>query len=238
MSNTLEGHTLHQYDGELNHVHKLLIEMATLALDQVKQALYSFNEQNFEVASQVIDREHDVDELEKKIDEELIEVTARQAPVARDLRVVMAISKSVTDIERIGDEAAKIAHFTKEIFDNESADPSVHMLRDIIVMGDIAIERMSDAVEAMGTFSIEKAEAVLNSHSNLETEFKSSLRRLSTFILEDSRNVGHVLSIILILKALERIGEHAFNIAESVIFIVRGQDVRHSGRKDFISLKE
>jgi phosphate transport system protein len=227
MSAKLEGHTLHSFDADLNNIHMMIVEMAGLVLDQTREALFSFNEQDFEIVNLVIEREHQVDAYEKKIDEEIVVVTARRSPVAKDLRTILSLSKSVTDFERIGDEAAKIAHITKEIFDNERADPSVHLMRDVTTMGDIALDMLQTAVSALDTIELEKAEALVENHFELDIEFQSSLRRLTTFILEDSRNVGHTISIVLILKALERIGEHARNIAENIVFLVKGTDVRH-----------
>ena len=231
MATNLEGHTLHSYDGDLNHIHMLIVEMATLVLDQTKQALFSFNEQDFTIANMVIEREHEVDSYEKKIDDAIITTTARRSPVAKDLRVIMSLCKTVTDLERIGDEAAKISHITKEIFDNERADPSVHLLRDVTTMGSMAFDILQEAVLMLDKIDLEKAIQLVENHTELDIEFQSSLRRLSTFILEDSRNVGHTVSIVLILKALERIGDHARNIAEYIVFLVKGTDVRHEKSK-------
>ena len=203
------------------------IELASLVLNQAKDAWYSFDEQDFDVANLVIEREHEVDEYEKKIDEELITITARRSPVAKDLRVVMSLSKTVTDLERIGDESAKIAHLTKEIFDNERADPSVHLLRDVASMGELALDTLHDAISALDRLDLTEAKHIAENNSELDIEFQSGLRRLTTFIMEDSRNVGHTITIVLILKALERIGDHARNIAEYIVYLESGTDIRH-----------
>jgi len=228
MTTKLEGHTLHSYDSELNHIHMIVAEMAGLTLDQTRRALHAFNEQDFDVANFVIEREHEVDDYELKIDEEVITVTARRSPVAKDLRVIMSFCKSVTDLERIGDEAAKIAHITKEIYDNDRSDPSVHMLRDVSTMGNLVIELLENTIYALDAIDLESAKSIINKHTVLDSEFQSSLRRLSTFIMEDSRNVGHIISIVLVIKALERIGDHSKNLAEYIIFLVEGMDVRHT----------
>lgn len=228
MTTNLEGHTLHSYDEELKHIHKLVVEMAELVLEQTRQTLHGFSEQDFNIANAVIEKEHDVDSYEVKVDEEIIATTARRSPVAKDLRIIMSLCKSVTDLERIGDEAAKISHLTKEIFDNERADPSIHLLRDISVMGNMSVNILQEAVIALKELNLEKATQIFKIHSELDKEFQSSVRRLSTFILEDSRNVGHAVSIVLIIKALERIGDHAKNIAEYIIYLVKGMDVRHT----------
>jgi len=231
MSMNLEGHTLHSYDGELNHIHSRVVEMAKLVLDQTQQVIKAFDEQDFEKVNLVIEREHNVDLDEVSIDEEIVDITARRSPVAKDLRVIMSLCKSVTDLERIGDEAAKIAHLTKEIFDNDRADPSVYLLRDVLTMGDLAVSALEDAVTVLSDIDSVKAESLLKDHAALDIEFQSSLRRLTTFILEDARNVGHTISIVLIIKALERIGDHARNLGEYIIYLVEGMDVRHKVKK-------
>ena len=228
MSATLEGHTLQSYDSELNHVHVKIVEMARLALGQCSNAVQAFEDQDFELANRIIEREHEVDLYELEIDNEIIAVIAKRSPVARDLRVIMSLCKSVTDLERIGDEAAKIAHLTKEIFDNDRADPSIHLLRDVTRMGGLALHILNDAVEALDALDLEKAKTAIKKHIELDIEFQSSLRRLTTFILEDARNVGYSISIVLITKALERVGDHARNIAEYIVFLVDGKDIRHS----------
>lgn len=228
MTAKLEGHTLHRYDSELNHLHMMVVEMAGLTLDQTRRTLYAFNEQDFDVANRVIEREHEVDNYELKVDEEVIAVTARRSPVAKDLRVIMSLCKSVTDLERIGDEAAKIAHITKEIYDNDTSDPSIYMLRDVSTMGTLVTDLLEKSINALDAIDLESARSIINKHIVLDAEFQSSLRRLSTFIMEDSRNVGHIISIVLVIKALERIGDHAKNLAEYIIFLVEGMDVRHT----------
>jgi len=227
MSKALEGHTVQRYDGELNHLHMQVVKMASLALDQTKRALYAFHNKDITTANLVIEREQQVDGLELAVDEEVIATIARRAPVARDLRVIMSFSKAVTDLERIGDESAKISHLSKAIFDNEGSDPSTHILRDVTSMGAIVLSMLQEAIEIFDQLDVTRAEILAKNHNGLDIEFQSSLRRLTTFVLEDARNVGHTISIVLILKALERIGEHARNLAEYVIYLVNGVDIRH-----------
>jgi phosphate transport system protein len=227
MSQPLEGHTVHRYDGELNTLHLTMVKMAGLVLDQSRLAVQALRSKDLPLAYEVIEREQDVDALELEIDQEILSLIARRGPVAGDLRVLMSFSKAVTDLERIGDEAARIAHLTVSIYDNERSDPSSTLLRDISSMGTLAISTLEKSIEVFDTLDANGAEALANADDELDEEFQSGLRRLATFILEDARNLGHAIHITVILKALERIGDHATNLAEHVVFLLRGKDIRH-----------
>jgi len=227
MTQTLEGHTVRRYDGELNAIHMRVLEMGGLVQEQVRQALQALLNKDVKAAEAVLDREHSVDKLELKADDDVMTVIARRGPVARDLRVVIAFLKAITDLERIGDEAARIGYLTTEIYGNGRADPATSLLRDIQTMGNFAKGMLKDALEAFDNLDSALAEKIVTDQRDLDAEFQSSLRRLTTFVLEDARNVGHTIQVVLVIKALERIGEHARNLAEYVIYLVRGDDVRH-----------
>ncbi|MGD8567994.1 MAG: phosphate signaling complex protein PhoU [Gammaproteobacteria bacterium] len=227
MIQPMEGHTVHRFDGELNNLHMMILEMGGLVLDQVQQGITAVTDKNMAAARLVIDREPNVDALEVKIDEENIIVIAKRCPVGKDLRITTMVSKAVTDLERIGDEAARIANQAIQMYDNDSNDPGTHLLRDIKTMGKLSSQMLHDALEIFDTFDVERAQKLAAGNVELDEEFQSSLRRLATFVLEDARNVGHTINITLIIKALERVGEHARNLAEYVIYFVKGEDVRH-----------
>lgn len=227
MTKALEGHTLQRYDGELNNLHMRVLEMGSLVLNQFRQALQALREQDPVVAQQVLEREHDVDRLELESDEDVITVIAKRGPVAGDLRVIMAISKAITDLERIGDEAARIAGLITLIYDKERNLPSPQLLRDVVTMGGLALEMLQEALESFDTLDADRAQALACRQNELDVEFQSSLRRLATFLLEDARNVGHAIHTVLMIKAIERIGDHARNLSEYVIYMVSGQDIRH-----------
>ena len=224
---TMEGHTVHRFDGELNNLHMLILEMGGLVLDQVRHSIKAITEKDIEAARLVIQREPDVDALEVKIDEENIIVIAKRCPVAKDLRITTTVSKAVTDLERIGDEAARIANHVIQMYGNDTSDPSSHLLRDIRTMGKLSLRMLQDALDIFDNFDINRARELAGGNVELDEEFQSSLRRLATFVLEDARNVGHTINVTLIIKALERVGEHARNMAEYVIYLVKGEDVRH-----------
>lgn len=227
MVQSLEGHTVQRFDGELNNLHMLILEMGGLVLDQVKQSIRAVTEKNLDVARLVLQREPDVDALEVRVDEENVIVIAKRCPVAKDLRITTMVSKAVTDLERIGDEAARIAKHTMQMYDNDTSDPSSHLLRDIRTMGKLSTGMLQDALDIFDTFDVNSARELAGGSQELDEEFQSSLRRLATFVLEDARNVGHTINVTLIIKALERVGEHARNMAEYMIYLVKGEDVRH-----------
>jgi phosphate transport system protein len=177
--------------------------------------------------------------MELKIDDDVVTVIATRGPVAGDLRVIMSISKAIIDLERTADEAARIANLAKAMYESERSQPSTHLMRDVTTMGQLAFEMLQESVESFDTLDAERARALVCSENVLDLEFQSSLRRLATFLLEDARNVGHAIQIVLLTKSIERIGDHARSIAEYVIYMVHGEDVRHhhagfceTGKKD------
>lgn len=223
----LEGHTVKRFDGELGSLQLRVLEMGGLVLSQVDWALRAIDDGDLELARNIVSRENDVDDLEVSIDEEIVTVIARRSPVARDLRALVSFSKATTDLERAGDEAIKLASLVLQIFDSSSADPSAQLLRDVHIMGRLARELLQQSLNALDRLDGDLAEKIALRRSDLDEEFQSSVRRLVTFIMEDSRNVGHSIRVMLLIKSLERIGDHARNIAEYVIYMVRGQDIRH-----------
>lgn len=227
MSSQLEGHTVQRYDGELNNLHLRVVKMGGLAVDQLKLALRALQEKDLQAAETVIQREHEIDEMEIATDDEIITVIAKRSPVARDLRVVMSISKAITDLERVGDEAARVAHLAHDIYGSERSVPSQQLLRDVATMGRVALDMLEEAVHSFDRLDLERARRIAANHGELDQEFQSCLRRLATFLLEDARNVGHTIQAVLAVKALERIGDHARNIAEYVVYLVSGEDIRH-----------
>jgi phosphate transport system protein len=222
-----EGHIFKRYDGELNHLHLLVLEMGSLVIKQVGDALTAFKNRDAILARQVVERDREVDILEVNADEEIVQLLARRCPVSSDLRLVIAVSKSVSDLERIGDEAVRIAGLVIQLFGEEGSDPNVKMLRDVNRMGEMALTSLRQAIEVFDIWDEAKALHVVTNYREMDEEFQSDLRHLLTYVLEDTRNIGYAISVVLVIKALERIGHHAQNLAEYVIFQVRGEDIRH-----------
>ena len=229
MQQPLEGHTHRRFDGELAHIHMRVLEMGTLVRNQVQQALEALKNKDLRLAHNVEDRDIQVNDLEVSADDEIVAVIARRAPVARDLRAVIALSKAVTDMERVGDEAARVAGMVLSIYDNDGPDPSSHLLRDVYRIGRLALGMLDESLEALDELDAARAQAIVDANGEMDDEFSSALRRLTTFIMEDHRNVGHAIDVVLITRSLARMGGHAKNIAEYVVYLMEGRDVRHHG---------
>lgn len=229
MGISTEGHTVRRYDGELNHLHYLVLELGSLVLSQVRDAVEALSRRDVALAQTVLDRENAVDLGEVNADAEIVQLIARRCPVGGDLRLVFAVAKSITDLERIGDEAVKVATLGLHLFGAETggADPNRLLLRDIASMAALALKHLECGLQMIDSWDEEKALALIRAHQSLDEEFQAGLRRLMTFVMEDARNIGFAVNIVLIIKALERIGDHARNLAEYVVYQVRGEDIRH-----------
>lgn len=230
MTKTLEGHADQRFDGELHALHLNVLEMGSLALDQSRVALQALMGLNKDLAKKVLDREPTVDSMEDRIDNSIVDLMTKRGPVSRDLRITIAFSKIVVDLERIGDEAAKIALIVESLSDENQPKPAKNQMRDISNMGKLALGMLDTAMKSLSELDAELAETLLNTDQDLDMEFQSSLRHLTTFVLEDARNLGHTINITLMLKSLERLGAHAGNIAEYVIYLVYGINVRDERR--------
>jgi phosphate transport system regulatory protein PhoU len=230
MTKTLEGHADQRFDGELHALHLNVLEMGSLALDQSRVALQALMGLNKDLAKKVLDREPTVDSMEDRIDNSIVDLMTKRGPVSRDLRITIAFSKIVVDLERIGDEAAKIALIVESLSDENQPKPAKNQMRDISNMGKLALGMLDTAMRSLSELDAELAETLLNTDQDLDMEFQSSLRHLTTFVLEDARNLGHTINITLMLKSLERLGAHAGNIAEYVIYLVYGINVRDERR--------
>ena len=227
MAPNLEGHTVRRYDGELNHLHLRVIELGGLALHQTRSALTALQSRDVHLARKVIHREWEVDQLDVTIDDEIISIIARRAPVARDLRIILAFAKTVNELERVGDEANKVARLGLLLFDGVRAEPGDTLMWDVQAMGRRALELLEQAMDALDRLDLAMAQDVAGARRELDAEFQAGLRRLTTYVMEDARNVGQVITLTQIIKALERIGDCARHVGEHVVYLVSGEDVRH-----------
>ncbi len=225
----ITGHTVHRYDEELLAIHGSLLRMGSDVIAQVKHALAALADRDLDTARAVIARDKNIDALEKEIDEELIKIIARRAPVARDLRLLMAVSKAVTDLERMGDKAVKIAGQCLRFYENGvGMDLNGSLMAELDVFGKIALGVLEEVIGAFAEFSLTRAEGVLRNITTTEMEFQSGLRRLINLVLEDGRNLSASLGVVFIIKCLDRIVDHSENIAEHLVFLIRGEDIRHT----------
>lgn len=227
-----DKHSSKSYDSDLQQCIELFLKMGNMAAEQVTSATHALIDSDSELAKKVIETDKEINQMEIKVDELVILLVAKRQPTAIDLRLVMALSKGVVDIERVGDEASKIARMACRL-NKEGASPRgysevQHLSNQVRLM-------LLDALDAFSNLNAEQALAVLQSDDTVNEEYQSATRSLMTYIMEDSRHVSKVINILWVLRALERIGDHARNIAELVIYCSSGKDVRHT---DFYTIEQ
>jgi phosphate transport system protein len=220
-------HISKQYDQDLEAIRTRMMQMGGLVESQIRAAVEGFMQGDLQRIEQVIAADAKVNDLEVAIDDDLRHVIVRRQPAATDLRLIMAVSKTVTDLERIGDEAAKIARMAKEIH-TAAAKMSRPRLSSVSHVSDVSCGMLRRALDAFARLDAAAAARVIAEDAVIDTEFRAILRQLVTFMMEDPRTISTALNIVWVAKAFERIGDHAKNIAEQVIYIVKGTDVRHT----------
>ena len=221
---SLTQHISGQYNTDLESVRSHLLTMGGLVEKQVNDAVTALIEGNANLAAEVRKIDQDINQMEVSIDEECIRILARRQPSASDLRLIIGISKSVIDLERIGDEATKIAKRAIELTEDAGFSRGYDEIRHI---GEQVRKMVQESLDAFARFDVELAASVSQYDKTIDREYKSALRELITYMMEDPRSISRVLSVIWVLRSLERIGDHARNIAELVIYMVQGTDVRH-----------
>jgi phosphate transport system protein len=224
-----EGHTLRTYDQELSELRLRAHAMGALVGEQVKTAVRALLEGDREAAELVLVREERINEYQTEIEAESFRVLAQRTPVANDLRMVIAVSRAVTDLERAGDEAKKIARYALASAGRSGAGPYRIMRRPLRHMAALASDSMRVAVDALERGDAAVTHDVARLDREIDQEFESALRQLMTYAMERTRLLRSVFDTVFALKSLERIGDHAKNVAEHVVFLVSGTDVRHAG---------
>jgi phosphate transport system protein len=217
-------HTNKQFDEDLEAIRSRMLMMGGLVESQIRAAIGGYLDGDADRAQKVIADDAKVNELELAIDNDLGHIIVRRQPAASDLRLILAAIKIVTDLERIGDEATKVARMAAE---KAHAPPQGQRLAAINHLSDIAIGMLRRALDAFARLDAAAAAKVCAEDAAIDDEFRSILRQLITFMMEDPRTIGSALQVVWVAKAFERIGDHAKNIAEYVIYIVKGRDVRH-----------
>ena len=226
----MDKHISSQFDAELAHVSSRVLELGGLVETQIRHAVFSLSQFNSEVADQVISTETQVNAMEVEIDRDLSSIIARRQPTARDLRLLIAISKITANLERAGDESEKIARMVKSIINSGSARalPS----SELRIASDLASGLLRKALDAFARLDVTEAVSILKEDDLIDAEFDGFVRKLVTYMMEDPRTISASLDLLFIAKAIERIGDHSKNIAEFVIYVVKGADVRHIALAD------
>jgi phosphate transport system protein len=218
-------HINKQFDQDLEAIRSRMMQMGGLVEAQIRAAISAYLDGDKERIEQVIAGDAKVNELEIAIDNDLGQIIVRRQPAASDLRLILAASKTVTDLERIGDEATKIARMARDIHANGRTAGT--RLATIGHISDIVIGMLRKSLDAFARLDAASAARVIGEDAAIDEEFRAILRQLITFMMEDPRTISTSLNIVWVAKAYERIGDHAKNIAENVIYIVKGRDVRH-----------
>ncbi len=228
-----EKHLSTQFDSELNNISARVMELGGLVESQIQQAMYALSHFNLEAADQVFAVEQRVNAMEVEIDRDLSSIIARRQPTARDLRLLIAISKTTANLERVGDEACKIARMLKSIVNSGTARslPS----SELRVAAELASGLLRKALDAFARLDTAVAVAILKEDDLIDDEFDGFVRKLITYMMEDPRTISASLDLLFLAKAIERIGDHAKNIAEFIIYIVKGADVRHASMEEIES---
>ncbi len=224
-----DKHLSAKFDVELNDVSARVMELGGLVESQIHTAVYALAQFSASAAQQVLDVEQRVNAMEVEIDRELASIIARRQPTARDLRLLMAISKTTANLERAGDEAEKIARMVTSII--QSGASRTLPASELRVAADLASGLLRKALDAFSRLDVSMALSIMKDDDQIDAEFDGFVRKLVTYMMEDPRAISPSLDLLFIAKAIERIGDHAKNIAEFIVYVVKGADIRHTSRE-------
>jgi len=224
-SNSTSQHISHKFDEEMEDLRNQVLKMGGLVEQQISGAIDALQDTNARGAEKIILNDHKVNALEVKIDEACTQVLARRQPAASDLRMVIAVIKTITDLERIGDEAEKIAKMALNFAEDDAGFNSRYA--GIKHLSDQVKRMVHDVLDAYARLDVDAALKVVRDDDDTDKEYQDLIRMLITYMMEDPRTISEVLDVIWAARALERIGDHAKNIGEYVIYLVKGKDIRH-----------
>ena len=225
-----DKHLSTQFDADLSGISARVLEMGGLVEAQVVQAVHALTTFNSDIAAEVLRTEERVNQMEVAIDRDLSAIIARRQPTARDLRLLIAVSKAIANLERVGDEAARIARTTQRLI---SAGVSTRLpVADLGFEAELAIAQLRKALDAFARLDTARALEVLKQDHQIDQEFDGLLRKLITYMMEDPRTISSSIDLVFVAKAIERVGDHAKNLAEAIIYVVKGTDVRHTSMID------
>ncbi|AUL47648.1 phosphate transport system regulatory protein PhoU [Bordetella trematum] len=223
-------HTNKQFDADLGAVRSQFLQMGGIVEAMIQEAIEALASGDMTLVEKVREREKEVNRHEVEIDERIGLILARHQPTAIDLRTMLAVSKMLTDMERSGDEAEKVATAVRRMYENSHQQhiPLIELRHMAVSVGNM----LHQALDAFARLDPILAAQVVRSDKEVDKEWKAALRNLITYMMEDPRTISRAIDMIFIARALERIGDHAKNMAERVIYMVKGADVRHTGVKN------
>jgi phosphate transport system protein len=230
-----DKHLSTQFDAELSGVSTRVLEMGGLVESQVSRSISALVNMEADLAGQVLRDEERVNRMEIEIDRDLSGIIARRQPTARDLRLLIAISKIIANLERVGDEAARIARVVQRLA--AVGMPGRRLpVGDLQFECDLAVAQLRKSLDAFARLDTRMALEVLKHDDQIDQEFEGMMRKLITYMMEDPRTISSSIDLVFVAKAVERVGDHAKNLAEAVIYIVKGADVRHTPMVDIESV--
>jgi phosphate transport system protein len=223
-------HTSKQYDAELEAVRAKVLEMGGLVEQQIVNALEALLKADLKLAKDVMQSDARVNALEVQVDEDCSHIIARRQPAAGDLRMIMMMVKTITDLERIGDEATKIARTAQRIYEEDRMFKP--RFTEIKTMVKLVREMLRTSLDSFARLDVSQTLEVARQDEQVDEQFRAAMRQLITFMLEDPRTISMSLEVLFVAKAVERIGDHAKNISEYVVYMVKGKDIRHTSIED------
>jgi phosphate transport system protein len=220
----LSHHILSRFNADLERVRTNVLQMGGLVEEQLANAVQALVLGDSAAAERVVRNDHRVNAMEVAIDEDCNRILATRAPAAGDLRLIVAVIKTITDLERIGDEAEKIGYIGSRL---ATMERPADRYREIKHLGRVVEEIVHDALDAFARLDADAAVAVAKRDRLVDEEYEAIQRQCITFMMEDPRSIRRAIDVLWVARAIERIGDHAKNICEYVIYMVHGKDVRH-----------
>jgi len=229
----LGGHISKRFDNELEDIRHQVLAMGGLVETQVSNGLRGLFESDSEIAQRVVQDDDKVDRMEVNIDDQCLKILARRQPAASDLRLVVAIIKTINDLERIGDQAEKLGRNQLELIDDDAG--SSHCMK-LEHLGELVSKMLNKALDSFARMDVDEALKTIGLDEKINDEYDGMMRQLITHMMEDPRTIRNALRVSWCARALERIGDHSKNICEHVVFLVQGKDVRHIGLKEQVEM--
>ena len=228
MEHNINKHISGRFNQELENVRNHVLSMGGLVEQQLSSALDAVSRNDAELAQKVRQNDYKVNAMEVSIDEECTRIIARRQPAASDLRLVIAIAKTIADLERIGDEAKRIAKVALDSFTKDQQD----LLVNIENMGRQVLKMLHDVLDAFARMDVQRAFEVHKEDAKVDREYEAITRQIMTYMMEDPRSIPKIMDLVWSVRSLERIGDRCQNIAEYIIYFVNGKDIRHTSQED------
>ena len=227
-------HISSQFDSELNAISTRVMEMGGVVELQLRTAIAALSDMDVEAADNVIELETEVNNFELELDHDISSIIGRRQPTARDLRLLMAMARTTGNLERAGDEVTKMARMVHSII--KSGEARSLPTSELRSASEMAVNLLRKSLDAIARLDVHMALTIIKEDDLIDQEYNGFLRKLMTYIMEDPRTISASLNLLFLAKAIERVGDHAKNIAESTIYVVNGEDVRHASLESVESL--